>query len=221
MSWGAASLLALVIAAQTYPPPFPRQNATKLLENEHLVIWDIVWPKGEPTALHRHVYDQLGTYYQSGGRVITTPDGETRRTTTEVGRISTTRKGTLHIEEGSTDTPLRAVFIELKHERPYATASANSVGGTPFHAGASRVFDDERATVWDVTLRAGESLRYRAAREVVVVWVTPGVVHFAERGLTASTQPITAGRMHHAPPDTPLDERVVEGPMRAIVFEMK
>src|SRR5262245_58338191 len=113
---------ATTLGAQTYPPPFPRQNATKLMETERVVVWDIVWPKGQPSPLHRHVFDQVGTYYAAGGRVITDIKGEKRFTTTEVGAISTTRKGTLHIEEGTTDSPLRAVFIELKYETPSGEA---------------------------------------------------------------------------------------------------
>ena len=53
--------------------------------------------------MHRHVYDQVGTYYARGGRLITTPDGAARAIVTEVGSLSQTRKGTTHIEEGNTD----------------------------------------------------------------------------------------------------------------------
>src|SRR5205823_7491175 len=74
-----------VSAQPALPPPFPRANATKLLETDRIAVWDIVWPKGQPTAMHRHVYDQVGTYYASGGRLITTPDGATRAIVTEVG----------------------------------------------------------------------------------------------------------------------------------------
>lgn len=69
-------------APQVYPPAFPRQNATKLLETDGIVVWDIVWPKGQPSPLHRHVFDQVGTYYQAGGRAITPlngPRGKRRR----------------------------------------------------------------------------------------------------------------------------------------------
>ena len=79
-------------------------------------MWDIVWPKGQPTPMHRHVYDQVGTYYSRGGRLITTPDGVVRGVITEVGSLSTTKKGRPHIEEGNSDPPLRAVFIDLKQE---------------------------------------------------------------------------------------------------------
>ena len=113
-------VITATVVAQSYPPAFPRTNATQLLETDRIVVWDIVWPRGQPTPLHRHVHDQVGTYYQSGGRIITSLDGAKRETTTAVGALSQTRKGTTHIEEGATDPPLRA------------TASS---GLTPIHPG--------------------------------------------------------------------------------------
>src|SRR4029450_11076248 len=84
---------------QSLPPPFPRPNATKFVETGRIVVWYIVWPKGQPSPLHRHVYDQVGTYYQPGGRAITPLDGKPSQNTTPVGNISTTRKATTHVEE--------------------------------------------------------------------------------------------------------------------------
>src|SRR5207248_4330269 len=147
-------------AQPSLPPPFPRKNAVKLLETDKIVVWDIVWPKGQPTAMHRHPHDQVGTYYARGGRVITQPDGTTRSNMTEVGSLSTTRKGTTHIEEGASDPPLRAVFIELLNDTgptaPAPDASAVS------HSGARQVLDDDRVTAWDLVWKAGPAaLKYQ------------------------------------------------------------
>jgi len=54
-------VMATVMARQELPPPFPRTNATKLFDNDRLNVWDIVWPSGQPTVMHRHIYDQVGT----------------------------------------------------------------------------------------------------------------------------------------------------------------
>ena len=110
------ALTAIGQVATSLPPAFPRPNATKLVETDRIVVWDIVWPKDQPSPLHRHVFDQVGTYYQSGGRAITSLNGARSEATTPVGNISTTRKGTTHVEEGTTDPPLRAVFIEMKFD---------------------------------------------------------------------------------------------------------
>src|SRR5437879_8639132 len=61
------ALTAIGQVATSLPPAFPRPNATKLVETDRIVVWDIVWPKEQPSPLHRHVFDQVGTYYQSGG----------------------------------------------------------------------------------------------------------------------------------------------------------
>ena len=44
----------LLFAFSTYPPPFPREGATKVLENESVVIWDVTWENGKPTPMHQH-----------------------------------------------------------------------------------------------------------------------------------------------------------------------
>ena len=49
MLWLACTL---ALGAQTpLPPPFPRTNATRLLDTDRITVWDIVWPKGQPTAI--------------------------------------------------------------------------------------------------------------------------------------------------------------------------
>ena len=202
------------------PPPFPRKNATKLLENDRLNVWDIVWPNGEPTGLHRHIYDQVGTYYARGGRTITTPDGEARRNMTEVGALSTTRMGTTHIEEGNTDPPLRAVFIELKHTEPSGLPAASVPASTLPSAAAKQVLDDERVTAWDVTWSAQSGVTVTATRETVIVWLAEGSARSTRDG-TSTTLPVKAGTMRHLERGSTESIAMVAGSPRAIVFQLK
>jgi hypothetical protein len=204
------------------PPPFPRTNATKLFENSRINVWDIVWPKGQPTALHRHVYDQVGTYYARGGRVITTPEGEKRSSTTEVGSLSTTRKGTTHVEEGATDPPLQAVFIELKETTASGLAPAD-VGAPAFpRAGARQMLDDERVSVWDVPswTSGPQPLIFRAARETVIVWLGDGMLRVTSGGAAAAV-PVRAGTMRHLDRGAADTLEMASGSPRALFFEIK
>lgn len=214
---------ATVVAQQDLPPPFPRTNATKLLENDRINVWDISWPRGQPTVLHRHVYDQVGTYYQRGGRVITTPDGEKRGAITEVGSLSTTRKGTTHIEEGNTDPPLRAVFIELKREQPSGLTPAD-VGAAAFpREGARQVLDDDRVTAWDCASWAPGpgALTFRAARETVIVWLGDGSLRITRRAGSATTMPVTSGTMRHLDRGSAEVLEMTSGSPRTLFFELK
>lgn len=218
MSIGAAT----VIAQQELPPPFPRTNATKLFENDRINVWNIVWPKGQPTALHRHIYDQVGTYYARGGRTITTPDGEKRSNMTEVGSLSNTRKGTTHIEEGNTDPPLQAVFIELKKDTPSGATPADA-GPSPFpRAGAKQVQDDDRVTAWDVTWSAGsDGFTYRAVRETVVIWLGDGTLRQTTGGGSASSSVVKSGTMRHLDRGAGETLEMISGSPRVLFFQVK
>jgi hypothetical protein len=215
--------VAGAMAQQELPPPFPRTNATKLLENDRINVWDITWPSGQPTALHRHIYDQVGTYYQRGGRVISTPDGQKRSSVTDVGSLSTTRKGTTHVEEGNTDPPLRAVFIELRQETPSGLTPAD-IGVAAFpRENAKLVLDDDRVAAWDYLSWAPGpgALKFRAARETVIVWLGEGSLRVtAGIGLTLTVQ-VKPGTMRHLDRGSAEVLEMTSGSPRAIFFELK
>jgi hypothetical protein len=214
---------AAVIAQQELPPPFPRATATKLLENDRITVWDVVWPRGQPTALHRHVYDQVGTYYQRGGRVITTPDGEKRSAVTDVGSLSTTRRGTTHIEEGTTDPPLRAVFIELKLQKPSGLPQAEAGAAAFPRAGAKQVLDDDRVTAWDYASWApgADTLMFQAARETIIVWLGDGSLRVTHRVGSPTVVQVKPGTMRHLDRNSGDTLEMTSGSPRAMFFEFK
>ncbi len=218
----SAGLLALVLA-QEYPPAFPRANATRLLDTERIAVWDIVWPKGQPSPLHRHVYDQVGTYYQTGGRIITDLDGAKRSSTTLIGALSTTRRGTTHVEEGATDPPLRAVFIELKHDGPsrLRTTSRDISSAFP-REGAKPLLDDDRVTVWDYTWTAGaREILSEFERDTIWVWLAPGTFRVTRTGRAPDTSQVSAGQIRFLSRGTAELGEAVSGSPRAMIFSFK
>jgi hypothetical protein len=215
---GFASVMAVQQPA-TLPPPFPRPNATKLLETPKAIVWDIVWPKGQPTAMHRHPHDQVGTYYARGGRVITQPDGTKRESMTEIGSLSTTRKGTTHIEEGATDPPLRAVFIELLQDKGPESPPADTSAAAK--SGARQVLDDDRVTAWDTIWTAGpDALKYHASRDTVIVFLDSGKLRTTGKGAPSVTD-VKAGTMRYLAHDAAETLEVIEGSPRTMFFQIK
>src|SRR4029077_4101696 len=212
--------LASMLAQSPLPPPFPRTNATKLLETEKIAVWDIVWPKGQPTAMHRHPHDQVGTYYVRGGRIITQPDGSKRDGMTEVGNLSTTRKGTTHIEEGATEPPLRAVFIELLQDSGPATPAPDT--SALVHSAPKPTLDDDRVTVWDVKWESGPAgLKYRASRDTVIVWLDAGKLRSNSAKGSPSVTDVKAGTMRYLAHDSAETLDMVEGAPRTMFFQLK
>jgi hypothetical protein len=217
---GAALVTVASLSAQELPPPFPRPNATKLLETDKVVVWNIVWPKGQPTPMHRHVYDQVGTYYARGGRKITNTDGSARDAMTEVGSISTTRKGTTHIEEGTTDPPLRAVFLELKLDDPGNTFAGGVA--VPPRPGAKNVHEETRVRVWDVTPASGAApVDYTTVNDTVLVWLSEGTVRQLNDQGVAEEVRVAPGTMRYIRKGARQTETVLAGTPRAIIFELR
>jgi hypothetical protein len=183
---GIAVLLLTPLGAQDYPPPFPRPHAERVLETPRFTVWRVVWPKGEPTAMHRHPHDQVGTYYASGRRAITTPDGTRREADTAFGALSDTRAGTLHIEEGISDEPLRAVFIELTHVAREHVSMTDYTW--PIGTAETRVEAADAVYIWmgDGTIRQSVD---GGAPELFTA--APGTVQFRARGSHHTDQAIS------------------------------
>lgn len=196
------ALLVLLGLQQAPPPPFPRPGATLLLEDDEVRVWDIAWLR-QSYPLHRHPYDMTGVYYQSGDRIIISPEGERRSTHTEAWNITFQRTGLTHSEEGASEQPLRAVFIEMKRAAGPETGPPPP-GYLPVGSIGQRL-DNDRVTVWEYGAAATSTTSaHRHARDAVVVSFDasgrPSVTHFQQ------------GTSHEA--DAP-------GAARYFVFEIK
>jgi hypothetical protein len=192
MSWLLAALALLL--QQSFPQAYPRPGATRMLENDRVIVWNISWLK-QAYPVHRHVYDHVGVYYEPGDRIITSTEGERRDVHTEPWNISFQLRGVTHAEEGASDEPLRAVFIQMKQE-PRETGSAE-VAQPSFPAdGPSQRLDNDRAIVWEygaATSAPGGTHRH-AHDAVVVSFDAAGSpqARYVERGTVHETD-LTAG----------------------------
>jgi hypothetical protein len=191
----AAAARPAVAQAQDLPPAYPRPGATSLLENADVIVWDIAWLK-QAYPFHRHRYDHVGVYYTSGDRIIVSTEGERRPVSTQAWNISFQLAGVTHSEEGASDEPLRAVFVQIKRA-PRAPGEPDvSQRVFPVDAPTQRL-ENERVTVWEYGAGAGEELSHRHAADAVVVsfgadgrpsvrWVDRGTTH--ERDVTGEAE---------------------------------
>ena len=197
-------LLAFVqTGGPSYPPPYPREGTTSLIDNQRVLVWDVTWPKGAPPLMHRHPYDMTGIYYWPGARTITSLDGTKRTSKTDAGRIQWLRAGVIHAEEGASDDSLRAVMIELKGDGPSGKID-KSAGVPAFAVTTMPLLDNERVTVWDYPGPQDKSSKHRHPMDTVVVFTSQK---------SARATFIPAGTVHEA------DE--VPADTKATVFELK
>jgi len=60
-----------------YPPQFPRQGATKLFENDKVIVWEQVG-RPDPPVVHKHIRDIITIGLEPGS--VETRDAEGRKT---------------------------------------------------------------------------------------------------------------------------------------------
>jgi len=184
MRW-IATVMVLGVQATALPPGCPREGATKMFDNDRVQVWDVAWLRRQ-YPLHRHVYDLAVVYYSPGDRIIISTTGERRPVSTPAWDITFRRRGLTHIEEGTSDPPLRAVFLEMKDEpRPDVL---DTDGTPPFPAGIGKqLLDNDRTTVWEfISAPATRATAHRHRHDAVVAAFAAGKpkVSFTARGTT-------------------------------------
>ncbi len=215
----SAALLVLSSSAlaQQYAPSFPRDGATKLLENEFVTIWDVTYEKGESATMQEHRYDQVSVTLSDGAVKVTRPDNTW---TVDHSRFATVRfepKGTITAEEGVSDTPRRAIVVELKdYEVPMldpnlaAELRAQGMRGQFPREEATKLLETERVIVWDNQYRLGQGARHAHYNQVVGVWIEAG---------SLNNSPRTVGQVNFRAPGPPHQEEARNPLPRAIFIE--
>jgi hypothetical protein len=115
-------------AAKKWPPQFPREGATKLFENDRVIVWEQV---GRPKEAfqHKHIRDILNFIIEPGGGItVLNPDGSKGGGSSLTETIYTKRPNTAtytkaglgpHAEVvNDPGNPGRSIFVEIKGTEP-------------------------------------------------------------------------------------------------------
>lgn len=131
----AAAVVAIVgigVAAQSkpaatkYPPQFPREGATKLFENDKVIVWEQV---GRPKQafVHKHIRDVLNFPVEAGGGIaVQNPDGSKgggsslTETIYKQPSVTYSKAGIGPHAEVMVDPskPGKSIFVEIKGTEP-------------------------------------------------------------------------------------------------------
>ena len=218
----AIGLALSLFAIQVYPPPFPRDGVTKVLENARVVAWRVDWIRNKPTLMHEHKLDLVGVVLESGQTKITVPDGTvTTNPPTVRGAATFQARGVIHIEEALLDKA-RNMTVELKDEKVAAgTPNTSAPEGFP-REGARLVVENNRVAVWDYTYLPGRIVPLHIHnRDAVVVPVDPGEIRVQFRnGETRITKLVPGEALFFSGADAHSEE-VTVGTPRVIAIELK
>ena len=215
-------LLAALIQ-EPLPPPFPRDGATKILENARVVVWDVSWEQGHRTPLHRHRFTALSVTLTPGRVKSIMPDGTERVGELEaVGNVMYGGKGLVHQEEGVSEVPRRVILLELKEEAPLPlSAPLGSVPAWP-REGATKLLDNDRVVVWDYAFAPDRPVpEHFHDKDAIVVELAPGATRSVPREGSSRVTEWQVNRARFAPRGRLHREEHVRGSPRAIVIELK
>jgi hypothetical protein len=175
-----------------------------------------------PTALHRHPYDLTGVYIAPGNRLITAVDGAKRPVTTAAGGIVWQLRGLTHIEEGTSDPPLRAFMIELKEDGPVGADPSGDLPPAFPRETAKPLLENDRVRVWDNVWPVGTAGQlHRHVHDNVVVWMADGKLRSTPQTGAPTVTEVRRLTVTYSKRGNVHTEQAMEGPPRAYVFELK
>jgi quercetin dioxygenase-like cupin family protein len=217
------SALAGPTMGQQLPAAFPRDGAKKILENERVIVWDVQLRKGQIAAMHTHPYDIVSVTLTPGGQQDHGADGVSEDRMFKMGDVRFTQKGRTHFEVGLTDPPRRAIVTELKPVAPGGAPARSTYPPAYPRDGATKVLENERVILWDVTLENGRrTAMHDHPYDFMSVTLAPGAIRdvgldgvIQERQFDVGQVRFQAkGRIH-------ADEGASVVPRRSIVIEFK
>jgi hypothetical protein len=222
ISVAALLLFSSQVLAQKYPPPFPRDGAKKNQESDSFVIWDVTWENGKSTGMHEHVLDQVSVFLTEGAVKITRPDGTWSIEQERIGSVLFELKGTVDAEEGASDKPSHAIVFQLKDVVPAKWPITEGIPGQYPRAGAVKLFETDRITVWDETRRRGvRSPLHLHYNQVAGVWLEGGRIRSISEGATEMLSKKPGEVLIGRPRKAPHTEETVEGVPRIVAIEFK
>lgn len=211
-------LTAASAVAQTYPPAYPRPNATRLIDNDRVNAWDVYWMKNQPTPMHTHVIDQFSITLRGGLLRVSPaggPWGEAHMS--KVGSVAFVPAGTTHSEEGLSDIPQHKIMLEVKPSPLHP-----DLHGTPPGEGAVKVFENARLVAWDLAWKPGERIsRPQEDLDSVTVFLDGGTIRSDGNGGPMDTVRKSGEAFYMAHGVPAHTEEALNGVPRAIIVELK
>src|ERR1017187_7790558 len=141
--------------AQKDAPPFPRDGAKKVIENDYFIIWDVTFDNGKPSGMHPLPLEQVTVFLTEGPVKFTRPDGTWGIEQEKVGAVRYASKGTVESEEGAGEAPARAMIFQLKDAVPPKRAIVPGIPDKLPREGTVKLFETDRVVIWDYTWKTG------------------------------------------------------------------
>jgi uncharacterized protein YjlB len=217
-----SSAQAEMVGKYTLVSALPRPGATQILDNNRGTVWDVIYPPGMSTGMHRHPTDFVGIELVETMLKVTTPDGQDHINPVHRGQIYMLPKGLTHIEENVIGHPQRnSILIELKDGGPQDYPN-NGQAPAGFAAdGAKKVTDNARVALWDATWKPGAAGKsFFQSHDLFLVPMDVGTLSITGDE-PAKTLPVAGGQVVFLPGGHTRAIQSTDGTVRAAIVELK
>ena len=215
----ASSAQAEMVGKYPLVSALPRPGATQILDNNRGTVWDVIYPPGMSTGMHRHPTDFVGVELVETMLKVTTPDGQEHINPVHRGQIYMLPKGLTHIEENVIGHPQRnSILIELKDAAPHDYPNSGQEPSGFTADGAKKVTDNNRVILWDWT--TGPSKSFFQAHDMFLVPMDPGTLTVAGDE-PSRTLPVAGGQVVFLPGGHIRTIQSTGGAVRVAVVELK
>jgi len=204
-------------------PALPRPGATQILDNDRGRVWDVIYPPGMSTGMHRHPSDFVGVELVDTMLKVTTPDGVEKVSPIRRGQIYMLPKGLTHIEENVAGQPQRnSILIELKDGGTHAYDN-HSPAPAGFAALAQKqAADNNRVTLWDAHWAAGAPGKaFFQSHDMFIVPIDAGTLSITSPDDAAKSLPLSSGMVEFLQGGHVRTIQSTAGNVRAAVVELK
>ena len=218
----ALFLTLLPLQTAELPHAFPREGAKQLIDNERVTVWEVTSEKGKPTPVHRHRYDMVRVELADATVKVTSERGAASISNLHVGQVAFGRKGMTDAQEGTSDTPRRAIMVDLKDVTVAPLPNRSGYPDAFPREGAKKLIENDRVVVWDFSWTPGKpTAMHFHGRDVVVVYLGNGDLSSTTPDGQTSVSTSSFGQAKFNPRDRTHSELLVKGSQRVIAVELK
>jgi hypothetical protein len=204
-------------------PALPRPGAIEIFDNERGKVWDVIYPPGMSTGMHRHAADFVVVELVDTDLKLTSLDGTEQIRPIHRGQVSMLHEGLTHIEEGVIGRPQRnSILIELKDAGPHTYANTTEAPNGFAADGANKMTDNARVTLWSASWPQGAAARsFFQTHDMFLVPIDVGVLSIVSPDEPAKILALADGQVVFLAGGHVREIQSVQGTVHAAVVELK
>jgi len=208
--------------AKDYPPGWPRPGATLLVENDRGAAYNVVYPKDQPTPLHRHRYLFAGLDLNTATIRVTQPDGTSALHPVIRNRMWFLPRDLTHQEMSTTDPGRHTVVIDIKDKHVPEAANTSGLPTGKYANYQTKVVDNEHVIIWDCAWSPGaDGTGGFDSRDMFIAFAEGGDFSIAAPGQPAKVQHVQAGQAIFLPGGQARVFASAGGTIHAMLVEVK